>query len=150
MQYWSDVDLDLSRVRNGRQLLSLHHTMDSNDEMLHSDYSVDDGNLIVEKMEEDADDGNLVVQKVEEDAELSLQESSNIIPSSPSIEPLCSPSADVELIVLKVHPPKPNYKHRYSLSGHTMSVSSLKFDPSGSVLASSGVFACPLFQYMSP
>ena len=35
---------------------------------------------------------------------------------------------------------KPNYKVQYILSGHTMSISSLKFSPDGSVLASSGVF----------
>jgi len=121
-----------------------------NDEILHSDYSVDDGNLIIGKMEEDTDDGHLIVQKIEEDVEPSLQETSNIIPSSPSIGPpasLHSPSSDVELIVSKV---PPNYKHRYTLSGHTMSISSLKFSPSGSVLASSGVFAYPLSQYTSP
>jgi WD40 repeat protein len=148
------MDLSESEISKRASIaFSYDHTMDSNDEMLHSDYSVDDGNLIVEKMEEDTDDGNLIVQKVEEDAELSLQESSNIIPPSPSIEPPTSlrfPSVDVELIVSKAPPPKPNYKHRYTLSGHTMSVSSLKFGPSGSVLASSGVFAYPLFQYTSP
>jgi len=36
------------------------------DEILHSDYSVDDGNLIIGKMEEDTDDGHLIVQKIEE------------------------------------------------------------------------------------
>ncbi|KAJ7919139.1 WD40-repeat-containing domain protein [Mycena leptocephala] len=34
--------------------------------------------------------------------------------------------------------PGPHYKIRYSLSGHTMSISSLKFSPDGSKLASSG------------
>ncbi|KAF7975790.1 hypothetical protein HWV62_8615 [Athelia sp. TMB] len=33
---------------------------------------------------------------------------------------------------------KPHYKHQYSLSGHTLSISSLKFSPSGAILASSG------------
>lgn len=44
--------------------------------------------------------------------------------------------------------PATNFRHRYTLSGHTMSISSLKFSPNGSILASSGVFACPLLQYV--
>lgn len=39
---------------------------------------------------------------------------------------------------------KPHFKLKYTLSGHTMSISSLKFSPDGSMLASSGVFASPL------
>lgn len=34
---------------------------------------------------------------------------------------------------------RPNYKTRYILSGHTRSISAVKFSPDGSMLASSGV-----------
>ena len=35
---------------------------------------------------------------------------------------------------------RPNYHAKFILSGHTMSISSLKFSPDGSLLASSGAF----------
>lgn len=57
------------------------------------------------------------------------------VPRSPP--PLEQPTDSVTV-------PKPNYKSRYLLSGHTMSISSLKFSPDGSKLASSGVLACML------
>jgi COMPASS component SWD3 len=34
--------------------------------------------------------------------------------------------------------PSPNYKLRFILSGHTSSISSIKFSPDGSLLASAG------------
>lgn len=37
---------------------------------------------------------------------------------------------------------KPHYKLQYVLSGHTLSISSLKFSPDGSKLASACEFAC--------
>jgi len=38
----------------------------------------------------------------------------------------------------------PRYSLRYSLSGHRQSISSLKFNPDGSILASAGAFLCSL------
>lgn len=74
--------------------------------------------------EEAVDDHNA---KTEQDQ---LQE------TQPSIAP------DVEMKVPdEVNQPttqKPNYKLQYSLSGHTMSVSSLKFSPDGTMLVSAG------------
>ena len=36
---------------------------------------------------------------------------------------------------------RPNFKTRFILSGHTRSISAVKFSPDGSMLASSGVFS---------
>lgn len=56
--------------------------------------------------------------------------------AQPSVAP------DVEMKVQdevkQATPQKPNYKLQYSLSGHTMSVSSLKFSPDGTMLVSAG------------
>jgi WD40 repeat protein len=38
----------------------------------------------------------------------------------------------------------PKYRLKYTMGGHTMSISSLKFSPDGSMLASAGMFACPI------
>lgn len=128
---------------------------------------MDEGSLIVRNVEDDTDaisnvddmhdqedfsmdEGNLVVHKIEEDTELPLPESPNNQPI-----PLQSPPAESKQALPVPHLPapaadsppamgsKPNYKHQFTLSGHNMSISSLKFSPSGSMLASSGVFACP-------
>lgn len=39
---------------------------------------------------------------------------------------------------------RPNYHAKFILSGHAMSISSLKFSPDGSLLASSGAFITPV------
>ena len=36
--------------------------------------------------------------------------------------------------------PKPKYEPRFMLSGHTMSIASVKFSPDGAMLASAGEF----------
>lgn len=51
----------------------------------------------------------------------------------PPVQPPDTPDVDNAL--------KPHYKLRYSLGGHTLSISSLKFSPNGSILASSGMLA---------
>lgn len=38
---------------------------------------------------------------------------------------------------------RPQYAVKYILSGHTMAISSLKFSPDGTMLASSGAPLCP-------
>lgn len=94
------------------------------------DFSMDQENL------------NIGAHRVENDVELlgapnsqrdSPSESKPVIPTltPPAPEPDSKPSVGA----------KPNYKHQYTLSGHKLSISSLKFSPSGAILASSGVFA---------
>lgn len=65
------------------------------------------------------------------------------IPSPPAVQP-----ENISSDSLPSAPPKSNYKHQFTLSGHTMSISALKFSPNGSVLASSGVSACPPYRYL--
>lgn len=60
-------------------------------------------------------------------------------PSPPQTHPVTPQSPDAPL--------KPKYKLRYTLSGHTMSISSLKFSPDGSILASSGGLASPVIHW---
>jgi COMPASS component SWD3 len=42
----------------------------------------------------------------------------------------------------KTNRSRPQYAVKYILSGHTMAISSLKFSPDGTMLASSGAFLC--------
>lgn len=90
----------------------------------------------------DQEDLNLGAHMIEKDVELlstpnsqpaSPPESKPILPTltSPAPEPDSKASVGA----------KPNYKLQYTLSGHSLSISSLKFSPSGAILASSGVFA---------
>lgn len=46
-----------------------------------------------------------------------------------------SPTVDNEQAVSRL---RPSYRAKFILSGHTMSISSLKFSPDGSLLASAG------------
>lgn len=84
-------------------------------------------------------------QKVDDTTDLPLDETA--IKYEPSATPLpLVPSPPVPTSPPSVEnssqeTTRPNYKLRYMLSGHTRSVSSLKFSPDGSLLASSGVFA---------
>lgn len=45
---------------------------------------------------------------------------------------------------LTEHRSGPSYRGRYILSGHSLSISSVKFSPDGSLLASSGMLASPV------
>jgi COMPASS component SWD3 len=45
---------------------------------------------------------------------------------------------------LTAHRSGPSYRARYILSGHSLSISSVKFSPDGSLLASSGMLASPV------
>lgn len=49
--------------------------------------------------------------------------------------PVAASSTSAAAVRLK----KPNYRQRFVISGHTRSISSLKYSPDGSTLASSGM-----------
>ena len=63
--------------------------------------------------------------------------------SSPAQLPQPSSSQAEQSVGQQVVPPpsrNPRYNLRYTLSGHRQSISSLKFSPDGSILASAGAF----------
>ena len=111
------------------------------------DFPMDQGNLtvIAHKTEEDAD----LLATANPQHEIPT-ETKPILPVSTSPAPEPAPPGPPSPAEPAPEPkpsavPKPQYKHQYSLSGHTLSISSLKFSPSGAILASSGVLlALPL------
>jgi COMPASS component SWD3 len=104
-------------------------------------------------VEMDVDSGDVVPQATELDAgpapaeEDHAPETDVLMPES---LPDAAPPDPIQPELSEPKPtPGPHYKIRYSLSGHTMSISSLKFSPDGSKLASSGLsYSTPLSSFI--
>jgi COMPASS component SWD3 len=96
---------------------------------------------MTDEMPMDVDSAPATVPSAEAE-ELPLPQMDVIIPDPPPIvasPPSATTSASVQPEPQARGVEGPRYKIRYSLSGHTMSISSLKFSPDGSKLASSGL-----------
>lgn len=88
-------------------------------------------------------DANLI-HKVEDVADNTAPDALTEQPRAQS-QPPGSPHPHLAESLPPSDPLEPRYRLKATLSGHTRAVSSLKFSPDGSLLASSGVLASPVF-----